>query len=324
MDVMKLKSTFVALGALAAASGPAGAENFAWGVGLKDVAVPAAVTPPADNIRWGAGLKDIAVPAPIPVPGAFPVREGFSYYLRADLGWAWNAKQASFSENGNQFGTGPAPFTAAAPFASGSAPFGALTTSTDDVFIGTIGVGAYFLPRFRGDLTLDFRGTQGFDASTTYAYPSAAPSVPGAIINGTLRETFKVRGAVAMANGYFDILPRGAFSPYIGAGIGFVYNDIERTHYNRELEVTAAGVPTATAPRQFNAKSTENSVGLAAALMAGVSFAFDHRWAIDVGYRAQYLDEVTVKLTPSGELSTATFGDHWEHQVRVGLRWNLW
>ena len=28
--------------------------------------------------------------------------------------------------------------------------------------------------------------------------------------------------------------------------------------------------------------------------MAGVTFSFDHRWAIDIGYRAQYLDEVSV------------------------------
>ena len=46
-----------------------------------------------------------------------------------------------------------------------------------------------------------------------------------------------------MVNGYFDILPRGAFSPYVGAGIGFVYYDVDRTRYNKETEVTAVAFP---------------------------------------------------------------------------------
>ena len=33
-----------------------------------------------------------------------------------------------------------------------------------------------------------------------------------------------------------------------------------------------------------------DNVGLAAALMAGVSFSFDQRWVLDVGYRALYLE----------------------------------
>jgi opacity protein-like surface antigen len=296
---MKLKFAFVALGALVAASVPAAAD----------------------------GIKDRGVPAPIPVPAPVPIREGFSYYLRADLGYAWAADNASFSENGSVFGAGGAPFVGAAPFAFGQAPqFGALTTETHDLFIGTIGFGAYFAPRLRGDFTLDFRGKQGFDANTSYAYASTPGGIPsGNIINGVVRETFRTTATVAMVNGYFDILPRGAFSPYVGAGIGFAYYDIDRGRYNREVEVTAGGIPTATAPQTFNATSKDTTWGLAAALMAGVSFSFDHRWAIDVGYRAQYLDEASVDLTTAGgTLSKATFGDHWEHQARIGIRWNIW
>src|SRR6185436_12255136 len=100
MDVMKLKTAFVALGALVAVSVPAAAD----------------------------GIKDVGVPAPIPVPGAIPVREGFSYYLRADLGYAWAANNASFSENGSLFGTGAPPFRSVPPFAFGSFLIGAATT----------------------------------------------------------------------------------------------------------------------------------------------------------------------------------------------------
>ena len=292
MDVMKLKTVFVALGALVAASLPAAAD----------------------------GIKDAGVPAPIPVPGAIPVREGFSYYLRADLGYAWAADNASFAENGSVFGTGGGVFTAPAPFTFGSSQFGALSTETHDLFIGTIGFGAYFAPRFRGDITLDFRGKQGFDANSTYSYTS---TTPGTTVGGIVRETFRTTATVAMVNGYFDILPRGAFSPYVGAGIGFAYYDIDRGRYNREVEVTAGGVPTGNS-QTFNATSKDTTWGLAAALMAGVSFSFDHRWAIEVGYRAQFLDEASLSMNTSGGLSKATFGEHWEHQARIGIRWNIW
>jgi opacity protein-like surface antigen len=286
MDVMKLKTAFVALGALVAASVPAVAD----------------------------GIKDVGVPAPIPVPGAIPVREGFSYYLRADLGYAWAADNASFAENGSLFGTGPAPFVPAGP-----RQFGALNTETHDLFIGTIGFGAYFAPRFRGDITLDFRGKQGFDANSTYSYTS---TTAGTTVGGVVRETFRTTATVAMVNGYFDILPRGAFSPYVGAGIGFVYYDVDRTRFSQEIAVNGGVSTPGTA---FNFTSKDTTWGLAAALMAGVSFSFDHRWAIDVGYRAQFLDETSVSLnTTGGVLSKATFGDHWEHQARIGIRWNIW
>ena len=182
--------------------------------------------------------------------------------------------------------------------------------------MGTIGAGAYFTPRFRGDITLDFRGKQGFDANTTYTYTSITP---GRTVNGVLNETFRMRGTVTMVNGYFDILPRGAFTPYVGAGIGFVYYDVERTQFTQE---TAVGGPPAV--RFSNATTQDSTWGLAAALMAGVTFSFDHRWAIDVGYRAQYLDEASLSMNTSGGLSKATFGDHWEHQARIGIRWNIW
>ncbi len=59
--------------------------------------------------------------------------------------------------------------------------------------------------------------------------------------------------------------------------------------------------------------------------MAGVTIARDHAWALDVGYRALYMDggEVTTTLS-NGDVSRVDIGSQWEHQVRVGLRVNLW
>jgi opacity protein-like surface antigen len=148
------------------------------------------------------------------------------------------------------------------------------------------------------------------DATATYTDPGP--------VNGVVRETLKLRGTVGLVNAYWDLRPRGSFTPYVGAGIGFVYNDIDRTHLT--TEDSGAGPVTV---RTGSGK--DSNIGFAGALMAGASFAVSHAWALDVGYRALFLDggEVTTTLS-SAETSTAKVGSYWEHQVRVGLRMNIW
>jgi len=271
---MKIKLACLGLGALLAAAGAAQAGDFSYGAGLRN---------------------RVEVPAPIPVPAPMPVPEGFTYYLRADLGWSF-ASEPSFSESGATHSA------LAVTFASLPS-----SVSTDGVLGGTIGFGAYLTPHLRGDLTLDFRAEQDVDATATYTDPPA--------VAGVVTERLKVSRVVGLVNAYWDVLPRGAFTPYIGAGIGFVYNDIERTHITTE-----DAVQTRTGSGQ------KANVGLAAALMAGASFSFSHSSAIDVNYRALFLDggSVTATLTGPAETSKATLGDVWEHQVRVGLRFNIW
>ena len=90
------------------------------------------------------------------------------------------------------------------------------------------------------------------------------------------------------------------------------------------VEVAATGVPPGLGC--YAEKDDRLDTRLAAALMAGVSMAVDQRWVLDVGYRAQYLDEASVELDlpPNGRTSKATIGAQWEHQVRVGVRFNIW
>ena len=134
-----------------------------------------------------------------------------------------------------------------------------------------------------------------------------------------------------MLNGYFDILPRGLFTPYVGAGIGFVYNDIQRYRY----QPGNRGDGRPGCPNRLHAQTSPHPARKTAsawpgALMGGISFAFDQRWVLDVNYRAQYLagGSAYVNVVNPGlispQMSKGTEGDHWEHQVRVGLRWNIW
>ena len=118
---------------------------------------------------------------------------------------------------------------------------------------------------------------------------------------------------------YWDLLPRGFITPYIGAGIGLVYYDATRI-YN-DLAAASNG-----ASQQTSFSSKETGVSLAAALMAGTTFAIDQHWLIDVNYRALYLGEVEVVTTVTGlsfYSSRVTLGSDWEHQARIGLRYSI-
>jgi opacity protein-like surface antigen len=180
-------------------------------------------------------------------------------------------------------------------------------------------------PRLRGDITFDFRAPQKNDFDGSYTYD---PGIAGTRVDGTVRDAMKVSRFIGMANLYFDILPRGVFSPYIGAGVGFVYNQINRDYQNTELLIDT-GTNATLQTRSRTGSNGDNNFGLAAALMGGVTIAFDHRWAIDVGYRALYLQGGDATITTTGlvvnpQTSMARLGDAWEHQVRIGLRFNIW
>jgi len=237
-------------------------------------------------------IKDASeIPAPIPVPSANPIPEGFSYYLRVDGGWSTTAGQPSFSEVSRNYGS-----------------FSSQRTETQDIAFGGIGFGAYFTPRLRGDVTLEIRGSRDTEKYGTY-------SVAGT--NGRLQDSFHVQSSLALVNGYIDILPRGRFSPYVGAGVGMAYHQIHRTYL---------AVETGAQNRTIGADTTASRAGLAAAGIAGITYAFDHRWAIDVNYRALYMQGVSVTsaLSSVNVPSKAALADSWEHQVRLGLRFNIW
>jgi opacity protein-like surface antigen len=242
------------------------------------------------------------VPAPIPVPAPVPVPESFTYYLRGDLGWAF-VGDLSFSESGAQYGASSLSYSALSNHSS----------SIDDVFFGGIGAGAYISKHFRADITLELRGTQGVEATATYL--DAGP------IAGSVRESVKVGSTIGLINGYWDLWQRGGITPYLGAGVGISYNQIRRNHLTTEDDGTP---PIATA---LTGESSKSDIGLTGALMAGITLANDHRWALDISYRALYLDgiSITTNLTGTGGgASRADIDSRWEHQFRIGVRANIW
>lgn len=250
---------------------------------------------------YSPGIKDASeIPAPIPVPAAHPIAEGFTYYMRVDGGWSTAANKPAYSEVGNTFG--------GLPFAGPG--FSSVTSAIQDIGFGGFGFGAYFTPMLRGDVTMELRSARNSDVFGNYSYFN------GGNVNGSLQDTLSVQSTVGLVNGYIDLLPRGRFSPYIGGGVGLAYHQIHRTFIASE-----AGAVTRTITGESNASRT----GLAAAGMAGMTFAIDHRWALDVNYRALYMQGTSSSVTTTvNQVSKANLGDSWEHQVRIGLRFNIW
>jgi hypothetical protein len=289
----------------------------------------------ADLLNRGNGgsVKDGMAGVPVPMPRAIP--EAFNYYVRVDVGYGKAVKNGSLSENGAIYGDGGiAGNFAQSNFGYGGAPF----TSTyngggyDGGFIAGFGAGAYLTSRVRGDLTVDFRTdsklTRGGDYSYD-AYNGPAPTgtaIPGTRVYGSTVESVKISSNVAMINGYMDLSERGAFTPYIGGGFGVAFNRLERRSENSELQSVTApcGVVTLCPPVPISATSAANKVGIAAAGIVGFSYAFDHSKALDVNYRLQYIQGGEVAGSTHGNANSLKTTDLWEHQLRAGLRWNIW
>jgi opacity protein-like surface antigen len=282
----------------------------------------------ADWNNGAGGIRDYGMGG-VPVPVPRPVPEAFSYYLRADIGYGRPAKKGSLSESGSVYGdaNGPLGIPAAAPFGSSGFLSRAAIGGYDDVFLGTIGGGAYVSPRWRTDVTLDFRKRSTFGQLGTYDYADTVTA--GNNVRGTAFEQLEVKTTTLMLNAYYDLMQRGTFTPYVGAGVGVAFLKMERQSDVGEYSydpatctpATGVGCPAATTA---SSTSSRSQLGLAAAAMVGFSYAFDHSKALDVNYRLQYIQGGEASGTVHGEGSKLKADDLWEHQIRAGLRWNIW
>jgi opacity protein-like surface antigen len=186
------------------------------------------------------------------------------------------------------------------------------------------GIGYYFNKHIRADITLE----QRFEADV-----SGVVAAPGAPLAGSRH--FGYKSTLALANLYYDFDTRSRFTPYIGAGLGFVHNETTAG--------TAAGGCGCTGV--IDAGKTDS---VAAALMAGMSINLtgrgpaagsgDHHGGdaarniyLDIGYRFLYLGEVAtgaVRATTVAPVATVISDDplvediH-AHEFRVGLRYDF-
>lgn len=293
---MKRSTIILALG-LAACSG-AMAEAADWNNGAR-------------------GIKDHGGMAGVPVPAPVPIMESFSWYVRADLGVGWLGG-AGVSERGLQFGVNNG-------LAISTTESSWWQPDTDIVINGSLGVGYYFSPRIRGDLTVDARTPMEILGNGSYTFPEATGNpraLTGNTVSGTLSELVRVRDTTMLANAYFDLKDRGAFTPYVGVGGGFAVRTIDRNTTWTETTTDALGATTL--QQTVTAKGKDHVLAPALSATAGAAIALSHGRVLDFNYRYTYIGEASSGTMVNGMRSVATIGDTHEHALRAGLRWNIW
>jgi len=290
---------------------------------------------PASAGDYGGGLKGlrgsyVPVPAPNPVPDYKA-----KYYLRADLGVGFNVG-SGLSESGAQYGRNDfGTFNAVNAFGMGDPAF-FNTFGTDQGhetgYSFDVGVGYYLTNNLRMDLTFGLRQEKlpSLNGDFTYANfidtdaDTIVDTPDGTEVNGVVRDRFRLRTGVFMANAYYDVGGLGRWRPYIGGGLGFSVNEVERQNVTNYSFCPTPGCANPTAiGTQSGASELQYSYSLAAQLTAGVSYKVWESTHLDFNYRYLYVGGTDNSIRIGGSNSTMDIDDQHEHYLRAGLRWDL-
>lgn len=268
----------------------------------------------------GKGRYGKYVPAPAPVP------ETFAWYVRLDLGVGVTSGDAS--DKGSYGNGSPGVGPASDFWAATSQRINWFDSNSDAFFQGGIGFGRYLSPRFRMDATLDFKTADQYGGSGTFPYdqvtsPPGLPVPTGNTVTVVGSDQVDVIDGVGLINAYFDLVPRGRLTPYIGVGAGFAARFIDRTHDSVET-VSGGG-----AEREWSGASKDTQFAPAFSATAGLSWAISTGTILDVNYRYTYIGSVDSSMSitatdSSVQRSKITISESHQHAIRAGLRWNIW
>lgn len=154
---------------------------------------------------------------------------------------------------------------------------------------GSIGAGYHFNDFLRGELNLGFLSYDKLDVSSS-----------GSRVN------FENNVWNGMANVYADLGTIAGFTPYVGGGVGLIYS-------STKLDYSVLPGPTT-----FYADDTQYK--MAYAVGAGINYKVSQNTSVDVGY--QYLTAPDLEYIDVDTLTVKKGVDF--HQVKVGLRYDLW
>lgn len=152
-----------------------------------------------------------------------------------------------------------------------------------------VGVGYHFNDFLRGDVTVSYLG------GDRYSYN-----------DGTDRVRASHSFWSGLVNGYADLGTIVGITPYIGGGIGIAYS-------SQEFEFDS---PTLGRHDDFS----ESQYSFAYALNAGASYRVTDNVSVDLGYQFFHAPEARYLDFDAGEMETGAQ----LHQVKLGLRYDLW
>jgi opacity protein-like surface antigen len=200
-----------------------------------------------------------------------PVQEFVSgWYLRGDIGWRSDTKIGDVVVN-------PSAYAYALP----------ANATLDNIAMFGIGAG-YKWNWLRLDVTTDYGGRAKFRGD--YTYPN---EFTGQIDTWTM-----------LANAYIDLGTWGGFTPYVGAGAGFV--TFRAANY--------------VSPLSNETTNHQTRTDFAWAYMAGLAWCFAPKWMVDFSYRRLNYGEVNFNPPLASPL---TLKDLSANEFRVGIRYSL-
>lgn len=179
----------------------------------------------------------------------------------------------------------------------GSIP-GLRVSEDQTTFFGSLGAGYHFTDYLRADANIGFLTKASLDVDYSDGFGSStSSSIESQLWSG-------------IVNGYVDLGTYAGLTPYIGGGIGMVYS---RSKVDGEITFPNGA--------RFAEYDTDNQFSFAYTLNAGASYKVSQNASIDLGYQyfsapdAEYLSVDNPKVEQKG----IDF-----HQIRLGLRYDLW
>ncbi|WP_179378959.1 outer membrane protein [Jannaschia marina] len=155
---------------------------------------------------------------------------------------------------------------------------------------GALGAAA----RLRGEIEFSFADSNVDSIAFSGNGPAAEINVGG-----------DLRTSRLFGNLLVDFETGGAFTPYLGAGLGIAHTESDLVY--------GPGV-----------RIDDSHTGLAAQLIAGASYRIDERWSLtgDVRYIRDFDVELD-RLAPTGALTGVVEEDIDSHAVNIGLRYRF-
>lgn len=258
-----------------------------------------------------ADLDEIIYAKELPVTK--PVEIGSGWYLRGDLGYSTKTRGVATSYSA---------FTAGSPATYTSTPYNSSSLSGD--WSGSLGVGYNFTDYLRADVSFDYsRGR--FNGTTSSTLPCAG--LAAGTCSSADTQTFEQYGL--MANAYVDLGTFVGFTPYVGAGAGVTR--VTWNQYTNDLTcVSATGNLCGATAATDRTRGGTQSWRFTYALMGGVSYDLSKDLKLDLGYRYSRIKGGNQSGFDSTNVAAGATGfqvqdnGFTKHEVRVGLRYNLW
>lgn len=280
--------------------------NFKMAIMMAGVALATSSAPAlAQTYGYGGSVKDMSGAIPVPAPVPIPVYKA-DYYLRGDIGFGLS-DHMGISEEGLVYGQD----------ASGSnvtTPGGWGQEDANWPMTFGIGAGRYWTDNFRTDVTLDWVRQQNGDINGTMTFTD----INSDTVTASMRDQTSKEAAVFLLNAYYDFGTgeKRRFTPYIGVGVGFAINQLDRTsHVSEDVGGTVT---------DYEASNKSTTVTFAAAAMAGFTYDLGHSTLLDINYRYLHVGGSDIAVNFSdGRRSNMSFDAQNEHQIRAGLRFNI-